>query len=128
MIYCLIYTQVNKNASASIIIYNKKRLFYTLKICELTLQALVHLSVCIMFSKYDVQTIIFPLVFELKKNYMPKYLMGIHSFRRQVLGFHEVEGIENVGGLRWENVLCLLAVYLICYFSLFKGISASGKV
>ena len=43
---------------------------------------------------------------------------------------HEVgeDGIENIGGLRWQNVLCLLAIYIICYFSLWKGISTSGKV
>lgn len=41
---------------------------------------------------------------------------------------HEVQGIDDIGSLRWQNVLCLLAIYIICYFSLWKGISTSGKV
>ena len=36
--------------------------------------------------------------------------------------------IFNLGNLQWEAVICLAAVYLICYFSLWKGISMSGKV
>ncbi|XP_067933077.1 sodium-dependent dopamine transporter-like [Watersipora subatra] len=49
-------------------------------------------------------------------------------FQRHVLGLQEADGVEDVGGLRWQNTLCLLAIYIICYFSLFKGISTSGKV
>lgn len=33
-----------------------------------------------------------------------------------------------MGHIKWDMALCLLAVYLICYFSLWKGISTSGKV
>ncbi len=45
-----------------------------------------------------------------------------------MLEIHEAEGVENVGIIKWELALCLLAVYLVCYFSLWKGISTSGKV
>lgn len=38
------------------------------------------------------------------------------------------EGIHDLGAIKWDMALCLLAVYLICYFSLWKGISTSGKV
>lgn len=34
----------------------------------------------------------------------------------------------DLGIIKWEMAACLLIVYLICYFSLWKGISTSGKV
>ena len=37
-------------------------------------------------------------------------------------------GITDLGVIKWDLALCLLAVYIICYFSLWKGISTSGKV
>lgn len=40
---------------------------------------------------------------------------------------NESEGIHNPGTIKWELVVCLLIVYLICYFSLWKGIGTSGK-
>ncbi|KAJ8312840.1 LOW QUALITY PROTEIN: hypothetical protein KUTeg_010213 [Tegillarca granosa] len=49
-------------------------------------------------------------------------------FVRGFLGLHESSGIFDVGYPQWQIVLCLLGVYLICYFSLWKGISTSGKV
>ncbi|XP_069177322.1 sodium-dependent dopamine transporter [Procambarus clarkii] len=47
---------------------------------------------------------------------------------REVLQLQESSGISNLGIIKWDLALCLLAVYLICYFSLWKGISTSGKV
>lgn len=49
-------------------------------------------------------------------------------FRRGMLELHNANGVENLGHIKWQMALCLLAVYLICYFSLWKGISTSGKV
>ena len=37
-------------------------------------------------------------------------------------GFHEM------GGVRWQLVLCLLLCWVIVFFSLAKGITVSGKV
>ncbi|KAI5719128.1 hypothetical protein M8J76_005554 [Diaphorina citri] len=37
-------------------------------------------------------------------------------------------GLHDLGYIKWDMALCLLAVYLICYFSMWKGISTSGKV
>ncbi|XP_075993675.1 sodium- and chloride-dependent betaine transporter-like [Genypterus blacodes] len=37
-------------------------------------------------------------------------------------------GIEELGSVRWELVLCLLACWLFCYFSIWKGVKSSGKV
>ncbi|XP_014664884.1 PREDICTED: sodium-dependent dopamine transporter-like [Priapulus caudatus] len=49
-------------------------------------------------------------------------------FHRQMLAVHHADGIENLGLVKWELAACLLGVYIICYFSLWKGISTSGKV
>ncbi|XP_059615994.1 sodium-dependent dopamine transporter isoform X2 [Phlebotomus argentipes] len=49
-------------------------------------------------------------------------------FNRYILELNESDGIHDLGIIKWEMALCLLAVYLICYFSLWKGISTSGKV
>uniref|UniRef100_A0A8W7P4X4 Transporter n=1 Tax=Anopheles coluzzii TaxID=1518534 RepID=A0A8W7P4X4_ANOCL len=47
---------------------------------------------------------------------------------RYILELDKSEGIHDLGAIKWDMALCLLAVYLICYFSLWKGISTSGKV
>ncbi|XP_050094668.1 sodium-dependent dopamine transporter [Anopheles aquasalis] len=49
-------------------------------------------------------------------------------FNRYILELDKSEGIHDLGAIKWDMALCLLAVYLICYFSLWKGISTSGKV
>lgn len=37
-------------------------------------------------------------------------------------------GIEEVGSVRWELVLCLILSWVICYFCVWKGIKSTGKV
>ncbi|XP_043120777.1 sodium- and chloride-dependent GABA transporter 2-like isoform X1 [Puntigrus tetrazona] len=37
-------------------------------------------------------------------------------------------GIEEIGQINWEIVLCLIAVWVICYFCIWKGIKSTGKV
>lgn len=49
-------------------------------------------------------------------------------FERGMLQLHKSGGIFAVGEVNWQLTLCLLGVYLICYFSLWKGIHTSGKV
>ncbi|XP_055625133.1 sodium-dependent dopamine transporter isoform X2 [Toxorhynchites rutilus septentrionalis] len=49
-------------------------------------------------------------------------------FNRYILELDKSDGIHDLGAIKWDMALCLLAVYLICYFSLWKGISTSGKV
>lgn len=49
-------------------------------------------------------------------------------FNRAILELHQSEGLHDLGTIKWDIALCLLVVYLICYFSLWKGISTSGKV
>lgn len=45
-----------------------------------------------------------------------------------MLELQHAGGIGQLGHIKWQLALCLLVVYLICYFSLWKGISTSGKV
>uniref|UniRef100_A0A8R1U0L6 Transporter n=1 Tax=Onchocerca volvulus TaxID=6282 RepID=A0A8R1U0L6_ONCVO len=57
-------------------------------------------------------------------------------FYKEFLGLHTPgaanssvsHSLSNPGSLNWEMVFCLLLVYLICYFSLWKGIKMSGKI
>ncbi|XP_055320970.1 sodium-dependent dopamine transporter [Sitodiplosis mosellana] len=49
-------------------------------------------------------------------------------FNRYILELNKSQGIHDLGEIKWDMALCLLTVYLICYFSLWKGISTSGKV
>jgi hypothetical protein len=55
-------------------------------------------------------------------------MMYYFKHSRAVLELHRSAGLHDLGAIKWEMALCLLAVYLICYFSLWKGISTSGKV
>lgn len=52
----------------------------------------------------------------------------MHFFSRAILELQGSEGLHDLGPIKWDMALCLLAVYIICYFSLWKGISTSGKV
>uniref|UniRef100_A0A674MAB1 Transporter n=1 Tax=Takifugu rubripes TaxID=31033 RepID=A0A674MAB1_TAKRU len=47
-------------------------------------------------------------------------------WERRVLGISQ--GIENIGSLRWELVLCLLLAWILCYFCVWKGVRSTGKV
>ncbi|XP_048024993.1 sodium- and chloride-dependent GABA transporter 2-like [Megalobrama amblycephala] len=37
-------------------------------------------------------------------------------------------GIEEVGKINWEILLCLIAMWIICYFCIWKGVKSTGKV
>ncbi|KAK2165132.1 hypothetical protein LSH36_54g02004, partial [Paralvinella palmiformis] len=49
-------------------------------------------------------------------------------FMNVVLEMPRSNGIENIGNIKWSLSLCLLAVLIIVYFALWKGIKSSGKV
>uniref|UniRef100_A0A673JRS3 Transporter n=1 Tax=Sinocyclocheilus rhinocerous TaxID=307959 RepID=A0A673JRS3_9TELE len=38
------------------------------------------------------------------------------------------DGIEQVGKINWEILLCLIAMWIICYFCIWKGVKSTGKV
>ncbi|KAL6479348.1 hypothetical protein MHYP_G00127810 [Metynnis hypsauchen] len=47
-------------------------------------------------------------------------------WERRVLSISR--GIEEVGKVNWEILLCLIAVWIICYFCIWKGVKSTGKV
>lgn len=46
--------------------------------------------------------------------------------RRNVLSISS--GIEDIGIVKWDLALCLLAVWVICFFCIWKGVKSTGKV
>uniref|UniRef100_A0A671QH30 Transporter n=1 Tax=Sinocyclocheilus anshuiensis TaxID=1608454 RepID=A0A671QH30_9TELE len=38
------------------------------------------------------------------------------------------DGIEQVGKINWEILLCLIVMWIICYFCIWKGVKSTGKV
>lgn len=37
-------------------------------------------------------------------------------------------GIEEIGSVRWDVLLCLMVLWVICYFCIWKGVKSTGKV
>eukprot|EP00069_Balaena_mysticetus_P008422 bmy_19603T0 len=37
-------------------------------------------------------------------------------------------GIDELGALKWDLALCLLLVWLVCFFCIWKGVKSTGKV
>uniref|UniRef100_A0A7E4UTE1 Transporter n=1 Tax=Panagrellus redivivus TaxID=6233 RepID=A0A7E4UTE1_PANRE len=60
------------------------------------------------------------------EEYFYKSFLGVHGEGRP--DGHIVRSLYELGSINWQTVFCLLAVYFICYFSLWKGIQMSGKV
>ncbi|XP_068605092.1 sodium- and chloride-dependent GABA transporter 3-like [Brachionichthys hirsutus] len=50
---------------------------------------------------------------------------AVEFWERRMLGMSG--GIEELGAVRWELALCLLACWVFCYFSIWKGVKSSGK-
>ena len=48
--------------------------------------------------------------------------------KRTMLGLEEDTSWENMGGLKWELVLCVVAAWNIVCLCLIKGVQSSGKV
>lgn len=60
----------------------------------------------------------------LRPHHRPSFL----SFRRQVLQIHRSKGLQDLGGLSWQLVLCIMFIFTVIYFSIWKGVKTSGKV
>uniref|UniRef100_A0A915N5R4 Transporter n=1 Tax=Meloidogyne javanica TaxID=6303 RepID=A0A915N5R4_MELJA len=60
------------------------------------------------------------------EEYFYKYFLGLHQIKESTP--HISQNIDKFNSINWGIVFCLLIVYLICYFSLWKGIKMSGKV
>ncbi|CAI5445079.1 unnamed protein product [Caenorhabditis angaria] len=60
------------------------------------------------------------------EEYFYKGFLGLHGSGEP--NSNIIRGIDNLGSIHWDIALSLLVVYLICYFSMWKGIQMSGKV
>uniref|UniRef100_A0A8C4E724 Transporter n=1 Tax=Dicentrarchus labrax TaxID=13489 RepID=A0A8C4E724_DICLA len=49
-------------------------------------------------------------------------------YTRQVLQVHLSPGLHQLGSVSWQLALCLLFIFTIVYFSIWKGVKTSGKV
>lgn len=49
-------------------------------------------------------------------------------WNRFVLGFHESEGLDDLGPVVGRNALCLLIVWLFIFYTCYKGIRSIAKV
>uniref|UniRef100_H0ZAY0 Transporter n=1 Tax=Taeniopygia guttata TaxID=59729 RepID=H0ZAY0_TAEGU len=49
-------------------------------------------------------------------------------YTRKVLEIQKSGGLDDIGGIRWQLLLCLFLIFTIVYFSLWKGVKTSGKV
>jgi len=47
-------------------------------------------------------------------------------YRHRVLALSG--GIEEIGKINWEILLCLIAMWIVCYFCIWKGVKSTGKV
>uniref|UniRef100_A0A3B4WVE6 Transporter n=1 Tax=Seriola lalandi dorsalis TaxID=1841481 RepID=A0A3B4WVE6_SERLL len=47
-------------------------------------------------------------------------------WEHNVLGI--TSGIEDMGHVKWDLALCLLLVWVICFFCIWKGVKSTGKV
>jgi hypothetical protein len=45
-----------------------------------------------------------------------------------VLEINKSKGIHEVGPIKWEIALCLCVIFVVVYFSMWRGIKSSGKV
>ncbi|XP_066095237.1 sodium-dependent serotonin transporter-like isoform X3 [Saccopteryx bilineata] len=47
---------------------------------------------------------------------------------RHVLQIHRSEGLQDLGGISWQLTLCIMLIFTVIYFSIWKGVKTSGKV
>ncbi|KAI6214832.1 Transporter [Aphelenchoides besseyi] len=60
------------------------------------------------------------------EEYFYKHFLGVHAPKDP--NAHVIRTITELGSINWEILGCVFIVYIICYFSLWKGIQMSGKV
>ncbi|XP_012678386.2 sodium-dependent serotonin transporter-like [Clupea harengus] len=49
-------------------------------------------------------------------------------YLRHVLQVHQSSGLNHLGSVNWRLALCLLLIFTVVYFSIWRGIGTSGKV
>ncbi|KAM6927834.1 sodium- and chloride-dependent GABA transporter 2-like [Xenentodon cancila] len=50
----------------------------------------------------------------------------VEFWERRILGLSD--GIDQIGNIRWDLCLCLLLVWVLCYFCIWNGVKTTGKV
>ena len=50
------------------------------------------------------------------------------TIRRNVLENYLSDGMDDLGPIKWSLALCVFAVFVLVYFSLWKGVRSTGKV
>uniref|UniRef100_A0A8C7SG84 Transporter n=1 Tax=Oncorhynchus mykiss TaxID=8022 RepID=A0A8C7SG84_ONCMY len=69
-----------------------------------------------------------------RKNKTLMLAANITNFTSPVTEFWErnvlsiSSGIDDIGPLKWDLALCLLAVWIVCFFCIWKGVKSTGKV
>ncbi|XP_065202234.1 sodium-dependent serotonin transporter-like [Planococcus citri] len=48
-------------------------------------------------------------------------------FERSVLERYKSDGLDRIGPIKWSMALCVFTVFLLVYFSLWKGVKSAGK-
>ncbi|KAI9561180.1 hypothetical protein GHT06_012136 [Daphnia sinensis] len=48
-------------------------------------------------------------------------------FERNVLENYLSDGLDDIGPIKWSLALCVFAVFILVYFSLWKGVRSTGK-
>nr|CAD7426898.1 unnamed protein product [Timema monikensis] len=48
-------------------------------------------------------------------------------FERSVLEQYKSDGLDRVGPVKWSLALCVLSVFILVYFALWKGVRSAGK-
>lgn len=51
-----------------------------------------------------------------------------HFSRRNVLEQHKSQGLDYMGPIKPQLALCVFGVFVLVYFSLWKGVRSAGKV
>nr|XP_055158290.1 sodium-dependent serotonin transporter isoform X2 [Nyctereutes procyonoides] len=49
-------------------------------------------------------------------------------YMRHVLQLHRSNGLQDLGGISWQLTLCIMLIFAVIYFSIWKGVKTSGKV
>uniref|UniRef100_A0A8C0KDU9 Transporter n=1 Tax=Canis lupus dingo TaxID=286419 RepID=A0A8C0KDU9_CANLU len=49
-------------------------------------------------------------------------------YMRHVLQLHRSNGLQDLGGISWQLTLCIMLIFVVIYFSIWKGVKTSGKV
>lgn len=48
-------------------------------------------------------------------------------YTRYLTEMHKSTGLDYLGGIKWEIIICLFLVFITVYFALWKGIKSAGK-